>query len=523
MKTLQDYSAFDDSRLIELHRAGDRLAFRQIVERHQGAVCALAYSACGNVARSEELAQDAFVAAWKQLGQLRETSKLRAWLCGITRNLAHNSLRRAARTPTAHAAELSPDLPADAAGPQEHAINTDESSLMWAALAALPETYREPMVLFYREHHSLTAVAAALEISEETARQRLSRGRTMLSERMAKIVEETLERSAPTPSFAAAVLVAVPGPLAPLLLENVLSDDGSAAGRALATAGAAGGAVAKGGVALKIAASIAALPVLINGLTEYLRFRAAFEEPLKGGRSRAIATHLGPVIANALIMGSVMLMIWTKFFSGPWWPLVFAPMIAGLVLAAMADRKRRRLNTQMATPAPVFEYRSRLTFLGLPLLHVRAGGPSRGRVAKGWIAISDGLALGGLFAGGTVSVAPLSVGAACGVGLFSLGVLSVGAAALGVAAMGVWALGGFAAAIYAAKGGLAIASDLAVGGRAIAAHANDALANAFFQRHAFFRFADGAWRVAVWAAFFGWAPSLLLMSCHIWRAQRRTR
>ncbi len=63
--------------------AGDREAFGQIVERYQSLVCSLAYSACGNLSRSEDLAQETFVTAWQRLGELREPSKLRAWLCGI--------------------------------------------------------------------------------------------------------------------------------------------------------------------------------------------------------------------------------------------------------------------------------------------------------------------------------------------------------------------------------------------------------------------------------------------------------
>jgi len=48
-------------------------------------VCSLAYCATGSLTESEDLAQETFLAAWRQLAELREPSKLRPWLCGIAR------------------------------------------------------------------------------------------------------------------------------------------------------------------------------------------------------------------------------------------------------------------------------------------------------------------------------------------------------------------------------------------------------------------------------------------------------
>ena len=66
-------------------------------ERYQGVVSAVSYSRTGDRALSEDIAQDTFIAAWRQLGQLREPSRLRSWLCGIARNLARKARRRTAR------------------------------------------------------------------------------------------------------------------------------------------------------------------------------------------------------------------------------------------------------------------------------------------------------------------------------------------------------------------------------------------------------------------------------------------
>ncbi|MBM3891794.1 MAG: sigma-70 family RNA polymerase sigma factor, partial [Verrucomicrobia bacterium] len=95
-----------DGELVEQCLAGDAKAFGRIVERYQSLVCSLALSACGDVHRSEDIAQESFVIAWRQLRELREPAKLRSWICGIVRNVANNALRKDGRTPVAQAEEL---------------------------------------------------------------------------------------------------------------------------------------------------------------------------------------------------------------------------------------------------------------------------------------------------------------------------------------------------------------------------------------------------------------------------------
>src|SRR5581483_3724133 len=74
----------------------------------------------------------------------------------------------------------------------------------------VPEIYREPLVLFYREHRSIEQVAGALELSEDAVKQRLSRGRKLLHEGVLAFVEGALERTNPGKAFTIAVLAALP-------------------------------------------------------------------------------------------------------------------------------------------------------------------------------------------------------------------------------------------------------------------------------------------------------------------------
>src|SRR5438105_5311819 len=94
----------NDADLVAASLTGNRDAFGQIVARYQSLVCSLAYSATGSLSQSEDLAQETFLTAWKQLGTLREPGKLRPWLCRIARNRIYDDLREAGREP-AHGAE----------------------------------------------------------------------------------------------------------------------------------------------------------------------------------------------------------------------------------------------------------------------------------------------------------------------------------------------------------------------------------------------------------------------------------
>lgn len=193
--------AATDSELIQASQRGDQVAFGVIVERYQRAVYAVSYSGTGEHALSEDVAQDTFVTAWNQLGSLRDVNRLPAWLCGIARNLARTARRRQHREAPSEDIEIvAPNTPFDALS--EH----EADAAVAAALQAVPDTYREPLVLFYYEQRSVKDVAAALGITEAATHQRLSRGRQCLAQGVGDLVERALERKRPRRDLAAAVL-----------------------------------------------------------------------------------------------------------------------------------------------------------------------------------------------------------------------------------------------------------------------------------------------------------------------------
>ena len=237
-----------DAELVTGSLGGNRDAFRQIVERYKTLVCSVAYCATGNVSQSEDLAQETFITAWGSLRLLREPEKLRSWLCGITRHRTQKYWYRTGRQPIHHAAPLEDahNAPAPEPLPSDQTITRDEEAIMWRSLARIPGIYREPLILFYREHQSVEHVAAALELSEDAVKQRLSRGRKLLQEEVQAFVEGALQRTAPKPAFAHAVFAALPLATWP------------------AAAAGWGGAVAKGTAATKAGILTAWLAPLIG-------------------------------------------------------------------------------------------------------------------------------------------------------------------------------------------------------------------------------------------------------------------
>jgi RNA polymerase sigma factor (sigma-70 family) len=96
MKPLPD-APQQDSDLAAESLGGNPAAFEALVRRYQSLICALIYNRCGNIAQSEDLAQETFVAAWKALPSLNQLDHFKPWLCQIARNISANAARSDSR------------------------------------------------------------------------------------------------------------------------------------------------------------------------------------------------------------------------------------------------------------------------------------------------------------------------------------------------------------------------------------------------------------------------------------------
>jgi RNA polymerase sigma factor (sigma-70 family) len=530
----------DASLVVETLR-GNREAFGQIVGRYQTLICSLAYSGTGSLSESEDLAQETFIVAWKQLANLREPQKLRSWLCGIARNLIYDALKKQGREPS-HAAEtLEVIEQSPAPGPQPHdlTVSNEEAAILWRSLERIPETYREPLVLFYREHQSIEAVAEKLELTEDNVKQRLSRGRKMLHQEVLAFIESTLERTNPGQTFTLSVLAALPISLAT-----------SAKAATLAAAAAKGGAIAKGAT-LGTVLGVLFGPAL-GVVCGYFGMRRSLQNAATP-RERAFVIRYSKVIGVAVMVFVASLLLFVSKGGAIWksHPAFFIGVGMGGTAAygifvfitawrfnrafSRMRKEERELHPELfrVEPLPlVWEYRSRASLFGLPLIHCR-GGKTPGekyKPAVGWIAFGE-VAYGILFANGGVAVGAISMGGLSigiisfggfGFGLLSFGGFALGGVAMGGAAIGMIASGGISLGWYAAMGGVAAGHELALGGAALAAHANDDAAREFFLRYPLLDFTRGASRVLFWTVCF--APVVLqTLTWNWWRRKMAKR
>ena len=269
VKLARDASS-SDADLVLAAANGDKQAFVEIVARHQAMVCGVALGIVGNIAASEDVAQEAFLTAWQKIRELREPEKLRAWLRQIARHAALGHLRRQRGHDVLEEETELPDL---APAPDQQVAGREEAALLRCALTQLPEIYREPLILYYREHQSTKAVAETLDISEDTVRQRLARGREMLRENLSETVEGILTRTGPTALFTMTFAVAIGALASPVAIAGSVF----AATAGTTSSASRSGALLKAVVASKTFLFVAAvISIAFIPVGYYLRTRSDF-------------------------------------------------------------------------------------------------------------------------------------------------------------------------------------------------------------------------------------------------------
>ena len=198
--------------LIDQHlpaaQAGDSAAFGKIVSGCQNGITAIALAITRDVPASEDIAQDAFLSAWRHLPRLRNPSSFLPWLRQITRNLSHDHLRRR-RNERRYDGELE-DILAVVADPApdhpERMTRQQEEAVVAELIDELPEDTREILLIYYREGQSSKQVASLLGMQDAAVRKRLSRARLSLREDMLKRLGEFACATAPTVAFTAIVI-----------------------------------------------------------------------------------------------------------------------------------------------------------------------------------------------------------------------------------------------------------------------------------------------------------------------------
>jgi RNA polymerase sigma-70 factor (ECF subfamily) len=168
-------TANDEARLIAAARRGDSRAFAALVDAHQQAVRGFLRRFCGAWADADDIAQEAFVTAWRRLARFEGRSSFRSWVCGIGFRIARDA-RRSHNRSAARDAEwrAHEELTHESAAPIEDRMALAD------AMAALPDEQRAAVALCLGEGFSHSDAAAILNLPLGTVKSHVLRGRERL-------------------------------------------------------------------------------------------------------------------------------------------------------------------------------------------------------------------------------------------------------------------------------------------------------------------------------------------------------
>jgi len=399
--------------------------------------------------------------------------------------------------------------------------------LLEEAMTRLNEKERTLLALRFFENKSGAETAAILGIQEWAAHKRLNRAVKKLQSFFLKrgITSTT---AAIIGSISANSIQAAPVDLAKTVTAAALAK-GATGGAATLLASA------KGGVSAKVAGATGLFGVILSPLLVLsglcANYRLSLDEAHAGEERDLVKTFFRKALLLALGFSALLAvpLFWVcqgRDDPSLFWGLLVSQAVVVYFLTVLAlgfatiQSRRRHLAGLLASeyagnfPPAAYEYCSRFSLFGLPLVHIRIGDRFdllRGPV-KAWIAIGSSHAVGVLFASGGIAIAPVSFGGIA-IGLLPFGAVALGIMPIGACSVGVWAFGALAIGWQAfgrcafawklAMGGIAVAHDFSLGDIAPAVQANTDIAREFVDQNWFLRFAQvvsghGIWVMLIW-------------------------
>jgi RNA polymerase sigma-70 factor (ECF subfamily) len=179
-------SAEADRADVEKVLAGDIDAFESIVHRWQSPLVNLAYRFCRDRNRAEDMAQEAFLRAYRGLRGWRKDAAFSTWLFALATNLYRSEIQRIpSRT-------IALDEIAEPGDPRTLFSGADveiRDSAVRRAVLALPAKYRDALTLYYFHQKDVAQAARSLGVAEGTIKARLNRGRELLRSKLPRLLE----------------------------------------------------------------------------------------------------------------------------------------------------------------------------------------------------------------------------------------------------------------------------------------------------------------------------------------------
>ena len=172
-----------EQELVRAAAGGDTEAFERLVRTYENKIYHLALRMCGSADEAADIAQEAFLAAWRGLPSFRGEAGFATWLYRLTSNAAIDYLRRQKKQRgdmSLDDEELGLDAVDSAPGPQETAEGSELRAAVAAGLNQLSEGHRQVLVLREVQGLSYEEIASVLEVDMGTVKSRISRARSSL-------------------------------------------------------------------------------------------------------------------------------------------------------------------------------------------------------------------------------------------------------------------------------------------------------------------------------------------------------
>ena len=189
--------------LVKRVQRGDKTAFDLLVRKYQHKVVKLVLRYVRNPAEAEDIAQEAFIKAYRALPQFRGDSAFYTWMYRIAINTAKNSLASRDRSPIAYDLDLTDPEEShsvqtklqDPDTPEGMALTEEIRGIVNSAIEGLPEELKTAIVLRELDGLSYEEIAAAMECPVGTVRSRIFRAREAIDKRLREVFEGGLGRT----------------------------------------------------------------------------------------------------------------------------------------------------------------------------------------------------------------------------------------------------------------------------------------------------------------------------------------
>jgi RNA polymerase sigma-70 factor (ECF subfamily) len=190
-----------DAELVARTLEGDTRAFAELVARYGDAAYGIGLHFTGDPHEAAQVAQNAFLRAWRGLPGLREPGKFAAWLCAIARNVARDRLAARAAASEHCALEEVPEMEGKAGSPAREARSAEVVRTVRRLMEDLPDEQRLAFTLFYVDGYSYSDLSSMLQVPEGTIKARLSRTRAKLRKGVVKMARDAMQESKPDAQF----------------------------------------------------------------------------------------------------------------------------------------------------------------------------------------------------------------------------------------------------------------------------------------------------------------------------------